>query len=476
MHSVSRRRYSQQVAQHLTQQVTAGLDAFQDSAAWLGTTEPATGQYPNPYARPAGGSPRMYRSMHAPGGYNFYYHQADLVAAKAIGLKDAVSGYCAHFAANCVLNNGVFCWGSHYYWDCQANTLRRFVGNETPVAIDKTQAGDYEEIRPSGPAWDLLWAELGTSLVTNHIETITPLHIVNGTTGEFNRHTNSAGQMHAFLEWLAPQISALVFLYSKTNEPSHIATAQLMLDYVWAGRDATTGLVVNCRNSPTNRWDRFVSSTVCGVLAYHLLRAAEFVPANTASDWRAKAAGMVEPYLEYGWDDAEGKFYGQLLVTNGQPVFGVPAGTAATVFRPQDYTDPWVARFPSHDYPQHLALACCELLALGAEPVFRVAIQRFARQFVESLPGNSNARAFALHYAYIIWFYTRAAEVTGDSSYRKTAWIVAEEAISNHFVGPGFRSSNLPGWNEHGDGTGFLLLALLYLESGSEPELFRLVL
>jgi hypothetical protein len=477
MLSLKRTSFTKIVASHLQMQTTAGLDAFQNTDAWIGTQVPSTGAYPSPYTRPSGGSPRMYRNMHAPGGYNFYYHQADLVAAKTIGLTDEVSGYWSHFAANCILNNGIFCWGSHYYWDAQANALKRFTQSETPATITKSQSGDYEEIRPTCPAWDLIWSELGgAAAVENHIDAMTPLHIKNNSTGEFNRHSNSSGQMHAFLEWLGPQVATLAFLYGKTNDASYLTTADLMIGYAWGGRNVTTGLVVNCRNSATNRWDRFVATTELGVMAYHLMLASEGLPSGTRSDWVSKAEGTVEPYLEYGWDAEERKFYGQLLITDGSPVFGVAAGTQATVFRPGDYANPWVDLFPAHDYPQHMALACCELFAETSEPAFRLGIERFAEQFRASLPGSGNSRSFIIHYAYLIWFFCRANEVTGKKIYRDIAWEVAEECVSFHFVSPGFRSSNLPGWNEHGDGTGFLLLALLYLQNGQQPDLMGMVL
>jgi hypothetical protein len=480
MQSTVYRHHSQRIATHIATQVDTGLDAFGSSAAWMGTVDPATGAYPSPYARNSI-PPRLYRHMHAPEGYNFYYHQPDLVAALNLDNPptSAVNGYVDHFLANCVLTNGLFAWGAHYYWDAIAGALKWIRGNAAmwpdsspaPLAVTKSDNGNYHEFRPHCPAWGVI-ASRNLAVVETEITTMLSRHLINSSTGEFNRHAfdQGAGTNLAFLEWLGPAIETAVWLYEQTEDTDLLATCQKMIDYAYGARNSTTGLLANCRNSPANRWDRYVATTEIAVLAHSLMLCAPRVPSQYADDWRNKAAAIVMPWVASGWDEDAGKYYGQLDVATGLPVFGVYPGTTNTIFLPHDHADPWIDFFPSHDYPYHMAEACLDLWLDTGDPAYRTGVRRWAGQFMRSLPGRGHARNFAEHYARMIWFFCRGADA-GFHGYRQAAWRVAEEAYQQHWTGAMYRSSDAPGWNEHVDGVGFLALAMMYLHRGSQPDL-----
>jgi hypothetical protein len=73
-------------------------------------------------------------------------------------------------------------------------------------------------------------------------------------------------------------------------------------------------------------------------------------------------------------------------------------------------------------------------------------------------------------YGRIIHFLTHAAEVTGEAGYRRKAEAMAEEAVARLYVGGMFRGHAGEDRYDAVDGVGYLLLALLYLETGRRAD------
>ncbi len=476
------------VRAHFDTVLASGRDTYggQSNTMWMANLDPATGAAPQT-ARTV--RPRTYRTMHADGGSNLYFHQPDLVAAKALSVATgdarygaAADAYVDDFLGRCVAANGRFCWGNHYYWDAGGDSVIFLNGDAafwpapmTETLVDlATDAVPYHEIRPFGAAWDILHARAG-SVTEGHVAaTSFAAHCINTTTGEFNRHSaNQGGSSLALLEALGAHVNALVWLYGKTADAALLARADLMVGYA-LGEAGAGGLIRNCRNSAANRWDRDTATTELAVVAKALMDARGRVPAARRADWIGKARQIVDPWLLRAWDATARRYVGKLQVSTGLPYAGTLPGTQATEFRPGDYSDPWVTGFPFHDYPHQMADVCIDLFQETGAALYLEAVHRHAAHFLQGLPGSGQVRSTAEHYGRLIRFFLRCADELGLEGARGQAWRIAEDAVRTHFTGTLFRTNRASGWYEAVDGGGWLMMSLLRLAGGEEIELHGL--
>lgn len=466
--AVSPRDYLRLVRSHLDRHVTVGLDrcGSQHTALWLAGIDPVRGGLP---ARRDPLGKRWYREIHSPRGSNLYWDQPLLVAAYALSQLDAqpryaeaADAYVRAFLERCVAEpTGLFLWGNHIYYDVERDTIVRF-------------SGGPHELRPHPVAWEPLW-RLAPEPTSRTILAMHQQHVKDKDSGRFCRHADpfaaappkSDVESMPFLEAGAVLIESLAFLGQRNPQrlPELRRGARQIAEYSYSERDASTGLV---RNQPVvRRWDYHASTTEIGLWAGSLLRAAGRLEEPRLAELAERA---LSDWLRFGWDEAAGRFYGQLEVSSGRPL---DPGDHPQ-YQPRRHSMIWqVDTAPTHDYPMPTAEACLTLYERTGHDTYRLAARRWIQQVRASLPAGEGRGGYAEEYGRVIHFLTRAAVVLGDSQIADLAQEVARDAVDKLYIPAAGMFRSHPGEDRTDaiDGPGVLLLALLYLHNGREPDL-----
>ena len=433
--------YLPKIASHLDRLTTAAAEL--DPPMWPSALDVRTGRYPDGDHAPE----RVYRLIGAPRGSTLYWDQPSLVAAYALSEMADTPRYVRSFLDLCVAPTGMFRWGNHAYY----GTLDRKV-----IEFHK----GYHELRPITPAWDVFWRH-APERTADYIRAMGGRHVYDPTTGGFSRHDDGR-KAHAFLEAGGILSESLAWLYGKTGDEKLADLALRIARYSYGHRDPTTGLV---KNEPDmGRWDAKVATTEVGVWAQCLLRAAAYA---SNDEFAEMARNATLAYLEHGYDEATGRYFGQVAVATGSPVVPDEPG-----YWPREYSGPWgTDQWPTHDYPMPLAEACLSLHALTGEQAFGDAVRRWARIAVEGSPGRTGTWAYADNYGRCIHFLAGAGLQLGEERFLSDASALADQAVSRLYENGMFQG--YPGSHvyESVDGVGYLLLGLLLLETRREPDL-----
>ncbi|MCD8483043.1 MAG: hypothetical protein LR015_10505 [Verrucomicrobia bacterium] len=461
------------VQSHLDRQFQCGCDVYgaDHNRMLMSSLDVLAGAPPENSSRPAHIPKRVYRNIDAPRGCALYWDQPLLRAALDCGSilgKDnylhAVHGYVGDYIDRCTASNGIILWGNHYYWDAYRDQVLKFVNEEPPTPTTADESGNYHELRPLFPEWDILY-EARPEAIKRHIRAMLRGHLLNAETGEFNRHADAAKpqwQMHAFIESGGVLIDAISWLYAKEDDKQLLQVADAMAAYSYRHRGCG-GLLCNCPNSPSDRWDRHVATSETGIWAQGLLTASDRVPEPFCSQWRGMAESVMIAYLRHAWDGTNGAYWGKIHLATGLPVRGTPEGCQGSVFMPDDHCNLWEPLFPRHDYPMSFAMVCADLFERTGNPVFKQGCERWLRQIDGSMPGRSGLGGYAEHYGRILLFLQRCEKLFPDNSgYSETLIRVRTEALNVLWQGGMFRTH--PGEHRYDsvDGLGFLLSALLY--------------
>ncbi|OGV36709.1 MAG: hypothetical protein A2X48_17080 [Lentisphaerae bacterium GWF2_49_21] len=472
------RGYLGLVRSHLDRQLKYGLADFGPSPSpmWMSSLDTRTGKYPENDSRPVHIPRRHYRAIDAPKGCSLYWDQPSCVAAHALskitGEKSygaAVDSYVSAFLERCIAKNGIFLWGNHYYWDAFQGKTLKFKGEEVPKSVDfEIENGDYHEARPIPPAWDLFW-KVSPEKTEKEIRAYCLNSFFDLKTGGFNRHSDRKKGC-AFIESGGIIAESLAWLYGKTNDKSLLDQANLIINYSFTEKGLETGLLVN--NPTVTRWDKFASTTECGLWGGSLLRASAC--AGRKTEWIEKASSAVSAYLKYGYDESSDKYWGRLRVADGSPIIGKSESDKpndiSEKHQPLDYADIWRPLFPAHDYPMQFAECCLCIYEITGEEIYREACDRWVRQIKESLSDRNHGK-YAEHYGRCIHFLLRFGKDSKNSEYLKLAQTLADEAVETLFDNGMFRGH--PGEHRYDavDGVGFLMLALLCLETDNEIDM-----
>jgi hypothetical protein len=472
--------YLKPVQEHLEKLITSGLDVYGPvkTAMWMASLDTRTGRYPDqPFA--AVGQ-RVYREIAAPRGSSIYWDQPEMVAAYSMStitadprFRNAVDAYVRDFLARGIDENGLWEWGNHRYYDAFT---------DKPVHF----SGGPHEIRPLTPAWDIFW-KLAPEATEREIRVTGKRHLFDPAIGGFNRHDDGK-KGDAFLEAGGVLIESLCWLSKKTKDRSLVDDAMRIARFSFGFRNNRTGLV---ENQPTQvRWDKFVSTTEVGLWAGDLLRASDL--SNQPEFFRMADEAMT-PYLHYGYDPHAGEFYGQVNIEDGKPPVIKPpdnsSGKLDMNYRhkadgsnapdaggdyPARYANIWNAQFPSHDYPMAFAEACVELYRRTKAPRYREAVERWAG-VVKRHPAPTTARdgkgAYAEMFGRAIYFLADAGVTLSQPEYTAEARELAGAAVDILFAHGMFRSHAGEDRYDAVDGVGYLLLALIFLETGRKPDL-----
>ncbi|MCM8759193.1 MAG: hypothetical protein NC906_05420 [Candidatus Omnitrophica bacterium] len=418
-------------------------------------------------------APTHYRSISAPCGCNLYYDQillvssyilSDLTDGKFTEMSDA---YVSFFLENCIAKNGLFLWGNHYYWDILKGKVVKFVGEEVPEVVDfEKETGDYHEIRPIPPAWEIFW-KISPERTEREIRCFISNSLFDSS-GGFNRHADRKKGC-AFLESGGIMISSLAWLYSKTGDSSLIEIAEKIINFSYSHRDKNTGLIEN--NPTVERWDRFVSTTEIGLWGSCLLNAVRWTGKQS---WIDIVKSVISAYLKYGYDEKAEKYLGQICVSTGKSPFDYgDRQFKLTPFQPGRYSDTWRQFFPSHDYPLQFAECCLDLHRMTGDEIFRTACFRWAEQIMKDYETyrDKNRILYAERYGRCIHFLWRCWKILHNESFLSKAKFFARQAVENLYESEMFRSHTQQHRYESVDGLGYLFLSLIAIETGNDPEM-----
>lgn len=473
------------ITSHLDRLIKTGTDLYGEkkTSMWMSSIDIATGGYPEndshrdvdikkaDIAIPKGcdlrAGKRVYRNIDAPKGCSLYWDQPLIVSAYTVAKITKQDKYCKaadeyikDFLEKCVAENGIFLWGNHYYYDAFIDCTVWFESDEEPKICDmKNEAGRLHEIRPISPAWETFW-RISPEATERCIRTIGEKHLFDAQKGGFNRHADEK-QGCAFLEAGGILLEALCWLFNKTGDSSLVDKALKIAEYSWSYRNPMVGLPEN--NPTESRWDKYVCTTEVGLWARCLLRAYEL---SKVSRFAEIAEGAIGSYLRFGYSAEKDTYYGRLSVKDGKPM----VDNRETIYQPGDYTDIWEPLFPIHDYPMTLAESCLGLYRLTGEDIYKVAIDRWAGIIEKAMPARSGIGAYAEHYGRCIHFLAGAAILVEKPEYKTLAKSLAQEAVNVLFYKGMFRGHSGEDRYDAVDGVGFLMLALIYLETGEEPD------
>ncbi len=450
------------VRSHLDRIVSSAADVYgpRNTPMWVASLDTRTGRYPEDAPKARAGQ-RVYRQIDAPFGSTIYWDQPQLVAAHAVAkltgerkYARAAQDYVRYFLAHCVDADGLFEWGAHRYYDVFQDEAVRFTGG-------------YHEMRPIPPAWQLFW-DASPKITARAIEAIRRQHIFDAETGGFNRHGDGKPG-HAFFEAGGILAETLAWYARRARRNEFADVALRVAQYSFRSRNPETGLL---ENDPTSqRWDKLVCTSEVGLWAGCLLRAGDL---TGREEFIGMARDALLPWLRYGFDSKAKRYYGQLRVKDGMPVLtGKQPGP--TEYYPGDYSDIWNANFPTHDYPMALAEACLELCRRTRAEEFEQAVHRWAAIVEESTVPETAAHgrgAYAELFGRQMHFLVGAAETFGNESYRQAAHRLAAAAMKILFTNGMFRGHAGEDRYDAVDGVGYLLLALLYLETGRRDDYF----
>jgi hypothetical protein len=440
--------YLPTIESHLQRLLSAAAGLGGDM--WPSVLDVRTGGYPEGQHVPQ----RVYRLIGAPRGSTLYWDQPLIVAAYGLsGLTgttryaQAADKYVQAFLASCVAENGMFRWGNHAYYDTHERTVVEFHGG-------------YHELRPITPAWDIFW-RLAPEPTAAYLRQMGQRHVYNAATGGFNRHDDGK-KSHAFIEAGGIISESLAWLYQKTGDRELLTTALQVARYSFHHANPQTGLMPN--EPDMGRWDAKVCTSEVGLWAQCLLRAGQY----TANDeFIQMARSATQAYLAHAYDRQTGQYFGQVSISTGQSVVSDTPG-----YWPRQYANPWnTDQWPQHDYPMALAEASLSLHALTGEQQYHDAVCRMARLALEGRPAQTGSWAYAESYGRCIHFLTRAGLQLHEQPFIAGAARLADEAL--RVLGANGMVQGYPGAQvyEAVDGVGYLFLALMYLETRTEPEL-----
>lgn len=415
---------------------------------WPSVVDAASGICP-PDADPPS---RVYRKIGAPRGSTLYWDQPAVVAACAVSAltghprhAEAAEAYIRAFLERCLRDDGMFRWGNHMYYDIFAETVVTFP--------------ECHELRPLTPAWNL-FRRIAPEATVRYLRTATRRHVYDPGTGGFNRH-DDARRDHAFLEAGGVLVETLAWLYRETGSADDLDLARRIAGYSFGHRDPSTGLVPN--EPDHGRWDSRVCTSEVGLWAACLLRAADLTEQPAFVDMASQAVGA---WLRHAWDTAAGRYAGQVEVKTGRQVMPLQPG-----YWPGVWADPWnTDQWPTHDYPVELAEACLELYERTAEEAFAEAVRRWTRIALATRP-QGGRKAYAESYARCIRLLARAARRLDEPKLAAQARTLADDAVARLLENGLFKGHTGARGHQSVDGAGYLLLALLDLDTDGAVDL-----
>jgi hypothetical protein len=461
---------------HYDKLTTKIIDNYGTDATlmWLSSWNLATNVYPFNHERSTLIPCRIYldRSADAPYGSSLYWNLPDVAAAVTLAkctgnykFNNSANSYVGDYLKRNTAQNGVILWGNHYYYDVLKDHTLRFVGNEKPQSVDfNTEKGDYHEMRPILPPWELLF-NWYPEAIKKHILIVSQNHLVDSISGEFNRHANGKSD-YAFLESGGILINSLSWLYSKTNDEKLLKLADKILNYSYTNRNEVTGLV---KNSPAReRWDQKTSTTEIGLWSNFVIKALQYIPKEKKKEWLLIVENSLKPWLKYGFCKEKGMYYGALDVETGKPIIK----TDSYPYKPDTFTSIWNPLIPRHDYPMQFAECCLMLYQITHNEKYRNACDQWITTINNQLPERKKQLIYAENYARVCHYLLSYSNEFKDRNTKKLAVDLMDEAISALYVKEQkmFRSHSGEMRYDAVDGIGLLFFPAIWIQTGISPE------
>jgi hypothetical protein len=408
-----------------------------------------------------------------PGGADLWDDQALLRTLYALSelsgvpkYREAADAYVEAYFARAKKPNGLLAWGSHIFYDAYTDA----------PGGDQDGAGPHETLVLCPE-----WAEMSRAApdaVRSQIEGMWDWHLVDGSTGLFNRHDDrQRGCDFAFFG--GELVFAFAHLYSITDDPDHLAWAERVMDNHWNARNRDTNLAPDA-TSTGDRYDASHSfTTLSGPHAAQLLKAYD---ATGHERFRNVALAYIRAYDEYAWDEDAGRYHAMLQL-DGTPVAQEPKRPGYDAWKPTGYVDIWRAVMYSYEFPLIAAQTAVYAYEVTRDAAALDSARHWAVNIRQELPPNAGRRwgdellealpelkrtggTYAENYGRAISFFLGLHRATGDDADLETAQELADEAIEKLCTEDGwFRGHPAKPYYESTDGVGYLLYALLELSA-----------
>jgi len=466
-------RYFSKITAHYDRLIEVGTDRYgpDQTALWLASIDVREGGQAEP---PPESSRRTYRTIHAPHGSTLYWDQPLVALAYWLSTRtgratyaDAADAYLKDFLATSIdPGSGYFLWGNHLYYD---------VFEDKHVRIFEP----YHEMRPLPVAWEM-FEQIDAAAAVRAARAAAAGHLVQPSSGLFNRHAHVEGKREPqppmpFLSAGGTLVETLAWLASRSprDRAELIRRAKRVAAYSHGGRNTRTSLMPV--QPVVDRWDKHVATTETGLWASSMMRAAELTRSST---FEARAWDSLRAYLTFGFSREEGRYHGMVDV-----YAGLPTWERTTDYQPGRWSDVWEPLFPSHDHPMPLAEACLTLLEQRGDRGFRECAEDWAMHLEKTLPASfptagitdseRTEGAYAESYGRVIHFLVRASKILEDPKLRNLAETIADDAIDKLWVEDVEMFRSHPGDDriDSVDGLGILFAALVYFDTGEDPDL-----
>ena len=357
---------------------------------------------------------------------------------------------------------GFFWWGWHRFYDVFADQMSGSHGN-------------CHEIHVNLPRWERLW-RVDEEATRRELEAIWQWHVVDKTTGEFNRHGDGRRGCDFAMSG-AEFIYAFSFLYTKTKDPVWLERADLVANYLWQSRDRKTNLIPNRPNAGRTRFDGgHLDTSVTGLLCYYLLKSYELTNAEV---FRNQAVAYLAAYDRYGYDPSTKCFWGSLTL-DGKPVPGPRVQGGYEQYEPRGHIDLWEPYQLGYEFPIYTAQAYAYAFQVTGDRKLLDAATRWA-DWIRRCPPSEGclaenawyeryAELFAQHgtfadmYGRTISLFVHLYALTGEQSYLNDARRTARESVSRLYYKGLLRGHPAKPYYSSVDGVGYLLYALLQLD------------
>ena len=435
-----------------------------ENCLWMSSTALASGQALGP-ERPDGVAKRCYRFIESPWGSNLYWDLPLLAASHLASdcsgdplFAKAADAYARSYIALSQSASGLFWWGNHYYYDSQKGCIVVFEGDGAdPRPVDAADRCLYHETRPLRVPWELLW-RVDPECVEKSIRAQAVMHLVDPSTGEFNRHADNKAE-HPFQEAGGILAENLCWLGARIGDAKLVDLAENVFRFNFNAADASTGLLpVSPRKL---RWDFRTATSETGLWAGCALRCHALTGRKVFQDMAAEA---MRSWLDHAWDAEAEMFLGRLDIATG----AADRTPRSTPYQPGEFCDPWEPLFPAHDYPVQAAESCLRLFLMTGESAFRDGAERWLKHFVKTLPARGGKGGYAEHYGRMLHWLSCVEAAGWKAAVDLREKLYAE--IARHLLFHDRLLRSHPGEDrcDAVDGMGFLLWALL--EDGAVQE------
>ncbi len=263
--------------------------------------------------RRGGAGPRTNNLQFDGGLLRLLYGLSDL--AEDGKYRDAADDYLSYYLENLPLPSGYFPWGDHRGYD---------------VFEDDAIEG-HGEFKVALPLWDRMY-EIDPVAVGRQIVALRKHIIDEDRSLAFNRHFPPGETPHCASSSAGAWIVAWTFLYRQTQEPTYLAWARSMADYLWSLRNSETGLLAahpadaaypEMIEDPTHRQraNRTEHLDPMNWLAVNLLHAQRLLGDTTDTTFRDQALGYIRSFTRRFEIDERGHFFATFNVLTGSPLF-----------------------------------------------------------------------------------------------------------------------------------------------------------